>query len=197
MAGHSPPTGAAVLRAELTSAIQAASLLELAEHGFARMSMEAVARRAGVGKAAVYRRWPSKLALVSDVIGQALVPPVIGPAGRDLREDVRAMLASFADLLARPGLAAVIADLASEALRVPELNACITRAVGVPTRQQAGDALDRAVSRGELRPDVNRDVALDLTLSPLYWRAVVRRRSFDDTDLDRFTDAIVGGLTSL
>lgn len=63
------PAGAAVLRQDVTEAIRAAVLEELAAVGFARMSIEAVARRAGVGKTAVYRRWKSKLHLVLDLVG--------------------------------------------------------------------------------------------------------------------------------
>ncbi|GAA3156686.1 helix-turn-helix domain-containing protein [Nonomuraea salmonea] len=54
------PTGAAVLQPQVTEAITEAVLDELAENGYARLSMEAVAKRAGVGKSALYRRWASK-----------------------------------------------------------------------------------------------------------------------------------------
>jgi AcrR family transcriptional regulator len=54
------PTGAAVLQPEITKAITGAVFDELADQGYARLSMEAVAKRAGVGKSALYRRWPSK-----------------------------------------------------------------------------------------------------------------------------------------
>ncbi|NEE30970.1 helix-turn-helix transcriptional regulator, partial [Streptomyces sp. SID7982] len=62
------PAGAAVLREDVTDAIRAAVFEELAAVGFARMSIEGIARRAGVGKTAVYRRWKSKLALVLDLV---------------------------------------------------------------------------------------------------------------------------------
>src|ERR671938_244016 len=58
------PAGAAVLQESVTAAITSAMFDQLAEIGYARMSMDAVARRAGVGKAAVYRRWRSKQAML-------------------------------------------------------------------------------------------------------------------------------------
>jgi AcrR family transcriptional regulator len=55
------PAGAAVLRGDITAAIRNAVMHELAEVGYGRLSIEAVARRAGVGKTAIYRRWSNKL----------------------------------------------------------------------------------------------------------------------------------------
>ncbi|MFJ4215082.1 helix-turn-helix domain-containing protein, partial [Streptomyces hydrogenans] len=74
------PAGAAVLREDVTEAIRAAVFEELAAVGFARMSIEGIARRAGVGKTAVYRRWKSKLALVLDVVGAVAAQGLPAPA---------------------------------------------------------------------------------------------------------------------
>ena len=73
--GARPVTGGAVLRQQVTDAITEAAFAELAETGYARTSMDAVARRAGVGKAALYRRWSSKAELVMDAL--ALVKPAV------------------------------------------------------------------------------------------------------------------------
>jgi len=68
------PAGAAVLQESVTSAILRAAFAEMAESGYARMSMDAVARRAGVGKAAIYRRWSSKQEMVVALTAQIGVP---------------------------------------------------------------------------------------------------------------------------
>lgn len=65
------PAGAAVLRDEITTAIRRALMQELAAVGYGRLSIEAVARRAGVSKTAVYRRWSSKLDLVLEMVAAA------------------------------------------------------------------------------------------------------------------------------
>src|SRR4029450_9476488 len=62
------PAGAAVLRGDITVAIRNAVMQELAEVGYGRLSIEAVARRAGVGKTAIYRRWRNKLEMVLETI---------------------------------------------------------------------------------------------------------------------------------
>jgi AcrR family transcriptional regulator len=64
------PAGAAVLRPEKTEAIIAAFFAELGKNGFEALTMDRVAERAGVGKAALYRRWPSKQDMLVDLVGQ-------------------------------------------------------------------------------------------------------------------------------
>ena len=75
------PAGAAVLRPEKTEAIIAAFFAELGEKGYAGLTMDRVAERAGVGKAALYRRWPSKQEMLIDLVG----PPVTRPRGSPYR----------------------------------------------------------------------------------------------------------------
>src|SRR6201991_1040979 len=86
------PAGAAVLREDVTDAIRAAVFEELAAVGFARMSIEGIARRAGVGKTAVYRRWRSKLHLVLDVVSAFAAQGLPAPATGSLYGDIRALL---------------------------------------------------------------------------------------------------------
>src|SRR5882757_4143114 len=90
------PAGAAVLREEVTDAIRAAVFAELASVGYGRMSIESIARRAGVGKAAVYRRWPSKLPIVLDVVSALAVHSLPAPDTGTLLGDVKALLGATA-----------------------------------------------------------------------------------------------------
>ncbi|MYR59949.1 TetR family transcriptional regulator, partial [Streptomyces sp. SID625] len=83
------PAGAAVLREDVTDAIRAAVFAELASVGYARMSIEGIARRAGVGKTAVYRRWRSKLHLVLDVVSALAVQGLPAPDTGSLETDLR------------------------------------------------------------------------------------------------------------
>lgn len=191
-----PPTGGALHRPKVTSAIRDAALEELAAQGYARLSMEAVARRAGVGKAAIYRRWPSKVALVGDLIGDVFVPPE-ATVTENLHDDLHGLMTSFAALLSAPQIAAIMADLASEARRNPELSQRITETVGDPYRSRVTDILDRAIDRGELPAGLDREAALDLALSSLYWRVVVRRRTLGHGDLELFAAAVAAGLATL
>jgi len=68
VAGRAALNGGARLRPELTDAMLTAALDQLEEFGYERLSMDQVARRAGVGKAALYRRWSGKLEMVVDAL---------------------------------------------------------------------------------------------------------------------------------
>ncbi|MGN5377211.1 TetR/AcrR family transcriptional regulator [Streptomyces lasalocidi] len=146
-----PVTGGAVLRQRVTEAITEATFAELAEAGYARMSMESVARRAGVGKAALYRRWPSKQAMVTELIGSKVsdaLPPT--PATGALRTDLRELLAAFRDQLADPLLARIAAGLFAAASHDGALAQGLHTGVAAPRRAAARTILQNAIDRGEL-----------------------------------------------
>src|SRR3954470_15417771 len=86
------PTGAALLQPGVPKAITEAVLAEWAEHGYARLSMEGVAKRAGVGKSALYRRWPSKQEMAVAVISEFSVALAAIPDTGSLRGDLREAL---------------------------------------------------------------------------------------------------------
>lgn len=190
------PAGAAVLRETVTNAIRRATLAELARVGYARMSMEAIARRAGVGKAAIYRRWPTKSALVVTVISAVAADDVEVPDTGTLRGDIRAVLAMNAALLRRPMTQRILADLMAETRRAPELEAALRSDVQDRRRAKARDLLRRAIARGELHADLDYDLALDLLAAPLYWRIVASRRTATPAYLDALTRMIVAALAA-
>lgn len=156
------PAGAAVLREDVTDAIRAAVFEELAAVGFARMSIEGIARRAGVGKTAVYRRWKSKLALVLDLVAAVAAQGMPAPATGSLYGDVRAVLELAAYALRHPVASQVIPDLLVEAARNPEISEAIKAALldqqqGVAAvvvrRRWPGGAAGRERSGPGARPD--------------------------------------------
>ncbi len=191
------PSGAALPQAHVTDAIRRATLDELAEHGYGRTSVEAVARRAGVGKAAVYRRFPSKLSLVVGVVSETAVRPEDIPDTGSLVADVRAFLDAAHELLLHPLGSRIIPDLVSEAIRIPELGAVLEQAVGVPRRRLCRQILHRAVERGELPDNLDHELALDLIPAGLYWRISVRRARITDAERGRLAGAVVAGLRAL
>jgi AcrR family transcriptional regulator len=188
------PAGAAVLRETVTTAIRRATLAELARAGYARMSMEAIARRAGVGKAAIYRRWPTKSALVVTVISTVASIEVDIPDTGSLRGDVRALVAMNAALLRRPMTQRILADLMAETRREPQLEAALRGQVQDSRRAKGRDLLRHAIARGELRADLDFDLALDLLIAPLYWRIIATRRTATPAYLDALTTMILAGL---
>lgn len=178
------PAGAAVLREDVTDAIRAAVFEELAAVGFARMSIEGIARRAGVGKTAVYRRWKSKLALVLDLVSVMAAQGLPAPATGSLYGDIRALLEVASHALRHPVASQVIPDLLVEAARNPEIADTIRATLLDGQRGIAAMIVKDAVGRGELAEGTDPDRALDLTVGPLYWRLVVVRKGLPKGYLD-------------
>jgi AcrR family transcriptional regulator len=188
------PAGAAVLREDVTDAIRAAVFEELAAVGFARMSIEGIARRAGVGKTAVYRRWKSKLALVLDLLSVFAAQGLPAPATGSLYGDVRALLEVASHALRHPVASQVIPDLLVEAARHPEISDAIKAALLDGQQGIAAVIVREAVERGELPRGTDPDRALDLTVGPLYWRLVVVRNDLPKGYLDDLATSAVAAL---
>ncbi|GGW35294.1 TetR family transcriptional regulator [Streptomyces lucensis JCM 4490] len=169
------PAGAAVLREDVTDAIRAAVFGELAAVGYARMSIEGIARRAGVGKTAVYRRWRSKLHLVLDVVSAMAVSGFPVPDTGSLEDDLRLLYGVTSRALRHPVASQIIPDLQAEAARNPDLAEAFQKALRDGQDGVASKIVAAAEERGDIRPDIDPDLALDLISGPLYWRAVVTR----------------------
>ncbi|MFI1013365.1 TetR/AcrR family transcriptional regulator [Streptomyces sp. NPDC020965] len=189
-----PPAGAAVLREDVTEAIRAAVFEELATVGFARMSIEGIARRAGVGKTAVYRRWKSKLALVLDLVSVFAAQGLPAPATGSLHGDVRALLEVASHALRHPVASQVIPDLLVEAARNPEIADTIKAALLDSQQGVAALIVRAAVERGELPAGTDPDRLLDVVVGPLYWRLVVVRGDLPKGYVDELARGAVAAL---
>ncbi|GGV10421.1 TetR/AcrR family transcriptional regulator [Streptomyces griseoflavus] len=169
------PAGAAVLREDVTEAIRAAVFEELASAGYARMSIEGIARRAGVGKTAVYRRWRSKLHLVLDLVSAIAVQGLPAPDTGSLEGDLRLLYEVTSRALRHPVASQILPDLQAEAARNPDIAEALRKALREGQDGVAKGIVTAAETRGELRPGIDHALALDLISGPLYWRSVVIR----------------------
>jgi AcrR family transcriptional regulator len=188
------PTGAAVLQADVTEAITEAVLDELAETGYGKLSMEAVARRAGVGKSALYRRWPSKQEMVMAAVADFSLGLATAPDTGTLRGDIVGILQALWEWLTHPRFSRILPDLAAEGVRNPEVAEAVRTAIGEPRRAVGATVLRRAVDRGELPPDMDVEMALDLIAAPVYWRLSVRRAPAEPDYLDNLADVVLRAL---
>jgi AcrR family transcriptional regulator len=189
-------SGGPILQDEVTEAIETAFFAELGRVGFGRLSIDAVAKRAGVGKAAVYRRWRSKLDLTVALVSKFAVAAIDVPDTGDLRGDVRQYLANGRAALMHPLARTIIPDLLSEATRTPELATVLGEAVREPRRAKAAELFERAVRRGELAPETDIGLAMDLMAGPLYWRLAVMQVEVTDEYCDRLATAVVAAVTA-
>lgn len=188
------PAGAAVLRDDITTAIRGAVLEELAAVGYGRLSIEAVARRAGVSKTAIYRRWRSKLELVLEIVSAAAVQRLPLPDTGALRSDLEMLFMIMHRALRHPLAAQIIPDLLAEAARNPQIAETLEAALRANQRDIGGQLVGRAIRRGELGPDVDLDTAVDLIVGPLYWRVAVSRAPLSGADLPRLAAMVATAL---
>jgi AcrR family transcriptional regulator len=149
---------------EAHRAILDATLELLAEVGFSALTVEGVASRAGVGKATIYRRWPSKLPLVVEAFGE--LPALEEADTGSLVEDLTKMLRSYLQLFHATPLAAVLPSLMGERAHNPELGELLDP-VFRARRQPLIRALGRAVERGEVSPELDLELAADLVVGPI------------------------------
>lgn len=191
------PAGAAVLREDVTEAIRSAVFEELASVGYGRLSIEAVARRAGVGKTAVYRRWSSKLPMVLDVVSTFAALGLPAPDTGSLVGDLRSLLGTINWALRHQLAAQIVPDLLAEAARTPDIAATLATALRETQRGISGVVIQNAVERGELPAGTDPELALDMVIGPLYWRLTVTRTTLPRAFLDRLAESIAAGLSCL
>jgi AcrR family transcriptional regulator len=194
-----PAAGAALLREHVTDAITSAVLDELADSGYARMSMEAVARRAGVGKAAIYRRWPSKEVMVQQIVASLAWNAVPVPDTGTLRDDVSSYVAHADELRRDLRTTRIIADVGAEAIRNPQLAQTFSAALRKPRRDAGAQMLHSAIERGELPTDLDTDLALDCLVGLTYARPQTLTDSGELADpypRERLVDVILTALAA-
>lgn len=154
------------------AAVRAATLAELLDRGYAELTIEGVAQRAGVHKTTLYRRWKDRASLVVDALAEHFatdIPiPDTGAVETDLQALARALVQSMTDPVGR----AVQTAMFSDAGRLPEV-AEAKRQIFADRFRRAEPVVARAIERGELPADTD-PVALIKTLAaPIYFRLLV------------------------
>ncbi|MET8001150.1 TetR/AcrR family transcriptional regulator [Nonomuraea glycinis] len=135
----------------LNSAIFQATLDELAEGGYAQLTMERVAERARASKASLYRRWPTRIALVMAAVYHTLPDLASVPDTGSLREDLLAVLRRSSAALAGPAGEAM-RGLLSEALGDESVARTFRENSQGASRKLLAEVARRAVERGEIDP---------------------------------------------
>jgi AcrR family transcriptional regulator len=169
-------------------AILDAAVELLLARGLSAVSMDAVAERAGVSKATIYRWWPTKETLALDALYTEWA--AASPHPRDtgsLRGDLLALLRPWAGLASSRPYGRVIAALITEAQTDPVFAAEYRQRVVEPRRDQARAVFRRAIERGEIPADTKIEVALDLLYGPLYHRLLHGHAPLTD----RFTQDVI------
>ncbi len=182
------------LDATLDAAIMAAALEGLSELGYDRLSMEEIAARAHAGKGALYRRWPSKAALVVDAVvawREALAPTTVADTG-SLDGDLDALVAVVPDL--DDGVRrqmGVVVGLLTAAGRDPELRAALSTTALDRPRQMIRSVLDRAVARGEIPAERDLELVPDVVIGLVQVRVTLQGEFPDRAFFRRVVDDVL------
>jgi AcrR family transcriptional regulator len=176
---------------EAHTAILEATLELLAKVGFSALTVEGVASRAGVGKATIYRRWPSKLPLVVEAFG--LLPAFEEVDSGDLVNDLKRMLRSYLELFNTTALGTVLPSLVGERRHNQALSKLLDPVLR-ERRQPLVRALERAVARGELPADLDLDVAADLIVGPIAVRLFFSGGKLSSRLVDPMVDLALAGI---
>jgi AcrR family transcriptional regulator len=176
-------------------AILAAAGELLLARGLSAVTMDAVAERAGVSKATIYRWWPSKETLALDALYTEWA--TARPAPRDtgsLRGDLLSLLRPWAKLAGSRPYGRVVAALLSEAHSDPVFANEYRHRVLQPRREQARAIVDRAIERGEIPANTKIDVALDLLFGALYHRLLHGHAPLNDRFVRDVVDMALNGI---
>lgn len=177
---------------EARLAILSASLKVLAKTGFSDFTIEEVAERAAVGKATVYRWWPDKAALVADAFANSTVSklhfPDTGSIYTDLSQQMRQLIRVFRSRRGRI-VAAILAAGQSER----EVLTAFRDRFMMPRRQEAYVTVDRAIARGELRRNIDRDLLLDSLYGPVYMRFLIQHDPLTPEFVDHLCEMVLRG----
>ncbi|MEU4383603.1 TetR/AcrR family transcriptional regulator [Micromonospora echinofusca] len=157
------------------------------------ISIEAIAARAGVGKATIYRRWPGKEALLRDALRRLKgTPPE--PAGHSVRDDLILLVGAVGHHI-DPRAARIMPCLVPEVNRSPEQYQLYQNIIE-PRREMMREVLRRGVRRGELRADLDVEVVMAMLTGPMLVQRVMRwHPDLDEPTLpQRIVDGVLDGI---
>ncbi|KAA2267126.1 TetR/AcrR family transcriptional regulator [Solihabitans fulvus] len=179
-------------------AILTAAFDLVGEVGYAKLTIEAIAARAGVGKQTIYRWWPSKGAVLVDAVlmlsedreTRTAALPDTDDLARDLKTALRATVAELNDPRYDQPLRALNTEIAHD----PQLAATYRERLHEPMQEIKRQRLRKAWKAGQLDTDIDLDVAIDLLWGPLLNRWLLRTGPLTEEYADRIVDTALGGL---
>lgn len=178
--------------AALERAILDAALEQLSTVGWNGLTMEGVAAGAQTGKAAVYRRWPSKEDLVADALRAGLPNFAAAPDLGSVREDLLALcrLAREA-MFSRPGFALRSVIHECDSLQAERFHGVIFEGVVEPTIALLREVVNRGIERGEVRSDAANGYVFDAIPAMMMYRSKMCMSEWNDRDLEEMVDQLM------
>ena len=179
--------------ARVREAAIAATLAELAECGYSALSLENVARRAGVHKTTLYRRWGAREDLVLEAMLERAGVHISVPNTGSLREDLFELAQTVAANAARPEVAAMARAVAAQMPYDSRL-AAATRRFWDERLALDGAIIEQAIERGEVAAETQPRQVIESVLGPIHLRLLLTGEPINDSFLSGIVDVVVDGI---
>jgi AcrR family transcriptional regulator len=178
---------------EAEAAILKAALYLLERQPLRKVTADAIAQRAGVSKATIYKWWPNKSLVALDAflagMTEQVIMPDSGSAELDFTEQLKSVLAFYTSSLGR-----LFGQFLAEGQSDPEFLALFRERFLYARRTAARVMWQRGVDRGEIRKEIDSDIVLDLIYGPMIFRLLAGHGSLSDRDSEAVVEAVFGGL---
>jgi AcrR family transcriptional regulator len=181
-------------QARLKSAVTAATLAVCREKGYAGLRLDDVAERAGTTTDVLTATWPSKAALVISAFRGLIARDLVYADTGDFAADLRGQLVGMVRVLTEPSFGPFLAELIAEAQQDETTAGAFLDYVFRPNRAAARERFAAAQRAGQLRTDVDLDVAIDLTFAPVWFRFLLRTGPLTAEYATQVADQALAGL---
>jgi AcrR family transcriptional regulator len=178
---------------ETRQAILRAAYELLDEGGLAAFTIEGVAQRSGAAKTTVYRWWPNKGALAIESFLQVAEKQSPFPTSASAVADLKAQLRGVARLF-RGRVGQLVSSILVEAQTDPETRRAFVEGYLNPRRATARKVFQRGIAAGELRADLDPDLACDLLYGAVYMRLLLKHGGLGDAAVDLLAETVLDGL---
>jgi AcrR family transcriptional regulator len=175
-------------------AILASTSALIGELGYEGVSIEAIAKHAGVGKQTIYRWWPSKGAIALEALNDSLVTVTDFPDTGDIVEDLRTQMKGVTELLSTTEFGRVYQGLLAAAQSDPSISQAHLDQIIAPANVACYARLEKAKERGEMRADADLQALIDLLYGAIYYRLLLHTRPLEPDQIDAALDITFDGL---
>ncbi len=176
------------------AAVLSAAADLLVAGGIDAVTMEAIAARAAVSKATVYKWWPSRAHVMLESLFSVTRSSIEVPGGASLSEALTAQIAALARIFRDSAAGPLMRDLVAAAQADPDIRAALDERWLRPRRQAATDLLRAAVRRGELDPATDVAAAADQLFAPVYHRLLMGHEPLHEELAATLVGQLLGGL---
>ena len=180
---------------EAHAAILQASIDLIREVGYDAVAMDAIAGRAGVGNATLYRRWSSKESLVANALEGIMTRREVPDTGTT-RGDLRAVMRETVRMYQDPATTGLLSGLVAAMARSPRIATAVRTGFVQVRRDTVRTVIRRGIDRGDLHKTLDVELALDLLNGPFLLRSLLTADAVNETVSDRIVDMLLRGISA-